>query len=342
MSAARWSLKRAIPAAEIDALVYRETAPMLEGHPAICEIHCIDREWKRQGLIRQASAERALLAALRARRYDLIVHLTEHPRGALLARMLRPRYAVGRHLEDAHRLWRTSFTHHYRLPRTTPRHTVECNLDALRRIGLQPFPQEKRLVLRPSASDAARVSALLAEHSLKPRAFIQVHPGSRWLFKCASPPQYAALLDRIVAAGTQVVLTAAPDARERALVDAILSASAQLTRRSLVDLCGVLTLRELAALTGQAQAFVGVDSAPMHIAAAMGTPVVAMFGPSGEVEWRPWGVEHRVVASLVHPCRPCGNDGCGGGKVSECLTELPVDRVYAALVDLLAETAGRR
>ncbi len=78
----------------------------------------------------------------------------------------------------------------------------------------------------------------------------------------------------------------------------------------------------------------------MHIAAAMQTPVVALFGPSGELEWGPWQVAHRVVASTDHPCRPCGIDGCGGGKISECLTTLPVDRVYRALGELLAETGG--
>jgi len=334
-------LKRAIPAAEIDALVYVETAAMLEGHPAIAQIHCIDREWKRQGLLKQARAERRLLSTLRARRYDLLVHLTEHPRGAWLARVLKPRYSVGRHLEHAHRLWRSSFTHYYRLPRTTPRHMVECNLDALRRLGVQPLPSDKRLVLCPGAADTARVDALLAQHGIAPQGFVHMHPGSRWLFKCWSPQQSAALLDRIAADRSRIVLTAAPDARERVLIDAIVSATAPSTRASLTDLGGALSLRELAALTQRARVFVGVDSAPMHIAAAMGTPVVALFGPSGEVEWRPWGVVHRVVTSSEHPCRPCGNDGCGGGKVSECLTELPVDRVYAVLAELLAQTAAR-
>jgi heptosyltransferase-3 len=105
-----------------------------------------------------------------------------------------------------------------------------------------------------------------------------------------------------------------------------------------VDLSGALGLRELAALTREARAFVGVDSAPMHIAAAAGTPVVALFGPSGDAEWGPWQVAQRVVTSTEHPCRPCGNDGCGGGKVSECLTTLPVERVHAALRALIAET----
>jgi len=78
----------------------------------------------------------------------------------------------------------------------------------------------------------------------------------------------------------------------------------------------------------------------MHIAAAMGTPTLALFGPSGENEWGPWGVPQRVVVSRAHPCRPCGLDGCGGGKVSECLTTLGVDDVHAQFEALLSETGA--
>jgi len=128
------------------------------------------------------------------------------------------------------------------------------------------------------------------------------------------------------------VLTAAPDEREMALVAAIRThATARFT-----DLAGKLTLKQLAALTAKAQLFIGVDSAPMHIAAAMHTPVVALFGPSSEVEWGPWQVPNRIVASAQHACRPCGNDGCGGGKVSECITRLPVDSIIQAADSLLA------
>ena len=76
----------------------------------------------------------------------------------------------------------------------------------------------------------------------------------------------------------------------------------------------------------------------MHMAAAMGTPVVALFGPSGEAEWGPWRVPHRVVASTSHSCRPCGNNGCGGSNHSDCLLTLPEARVAAAVAELLAET----
>jgi len=134
-----------------------------------------------------------------------------------------------------------------------------------------------------------------------------------------------------------VVVTGAPDERERVLVTAVLAALALETRPRVVDLTGTLTLPELAALTASARAFAGVDSAPMHIAAAMGTPTLALFGPSSEHAWGPWQVAHEVVTS-THSCRPCGLDGCGGGKVSECLTTLPVVRVHAAFSALLDAT----
>jgi heptosyltransferase-3 len=64
-----------------------------------------------------------------------------------------------------------------------------------------------------------------------------------------------------------------------------------------------------------------------------------LFGPSGEAEWGPWRVAHRVVASTLHPCRPCGNNGCGGSNRSDCLLTLPEARVAKAVAELLAETA---
>ncbi|MDQ6619507.1 MAG: putative lipopolysaccharide heptosyltransferase III [Pseudomonadota bacterium] len=332
------TLKRAAPGATIDALVYLETAPMLANHPAIAEVHTIDRSWKRSGLLKQIQEERGLVKRLRARRYDLIVHLTEHPRGATLTRLLRPKYAVARERADAGRWWRGTFSHHYRLPRATPRHTVEADLDALRRIGIYPQEEEKSLVLVPAASAQAAADEVLRAHGLASRAFIQCHPGSRWLFKCWPAEKTAALLDRIARANQRIAITGAPDPRERALVAEIMQKVAPSTRERLADLTGLLRLDGLAALTAHARAFVGVDSAPMHIAAAMGVPVLALFGPSGELEWGPWRVPHRVIVSNDFPCRPCGIDGCGGGKISECLTTLDVDRVAAALFDLLAGT----
>ena len=158
------------------------------------------------------------------------------------------------------------------------------------------------------------------------------------MFKCWTAERYAQFVDRLSELRWRIVITGAPDSTERSLVDAIVAQTALSTRANLVDLTGQLSVRELAAVTGEARIFVGVDSAPMHIAAAMQTPVIALFGPSGEFEWGPWCVSHRIITSTSHPCRPCGIDGCGGGKISECLTTLPVERVCAALAELIDAT----
>ena len=130
------------------------------------------------------------------------------------------------------------------------------------------------------------------------------------------------------------MLTAAPDADELDLVEDI----ARRANARTVNLAGRLSIKELGALTARARLFIGVDSMPMHLAAAMGVRTVALFGPSGELEWGPWNVAHRVVTS-AHPCRPCGQDGCGGGKVSECLTTLAMEEVARAAEQLLAQGA---
>jgi heptosyltransferase III len=322
-------LRNRAPHAEIDALVYADTADMLAGHPAISQVHTIDRSWKRRGPVEQMRNESRLYRELAARKYQLLVHLTDHPRGAWLAQLLRPRWSVAPARDS--RLWEWSFSHRFPLPKGTPRHTVETNLDALRRLGIYPEEDEKKLVMVPGEAAQAKVDALLAQHGVAAKSFVHVHPTSRWLFKAWTDERNAELLTLLARDGHRIVLSAAPDAREKAIVGRILEKS----QAPIVDLSGQLSLRELAALAGRARVFFGVDSAPMHIAAAMGTPVVALFGPSGEKMWGPWKVAHRVVTT-DHSCRPCGNDGCGGGKVSECLTQLPVARVHAAINELLA------
>jgi len=324
-------LKNRAPHVEIDALVYADTAPMLGGHPAIANLHLIDRNWKKNGLSQQGSAEWGLFQSLRQRNYDLIIHLTEHPRGAWLARLLGARYSVAPAIKGKGFWWDSSFSHLYALPIATRRHSVELNLDALRRIGVQPERDERWLTLVPGESAEARIGQLLAEHGLADTKFVHLHPTSRWQFKCWEPEKNAALIDALAARGHRVVLTSGPDAGELDYIARLKAAA----RSEVTDLSGKLSLKDLAALTARAWLFVGVDSAPMHIAAAMGTPVVALFGPSGEIEWGPWQVPHRVVSSN-HSCRPCGNDGCGGGKVSECLTVLGVAQVLAAADELLA------
>jgi len=314
-------LKAHAPAIEVDALVYDDTAPMLAAHPALARLHTVGRRWRSLGALERLRRERALFGELRSRRYDLLLHLSEHTRGAWLARTLGVRYAVGPVDRERGRWWPKSFTHLYPLVRN--RHQVEVNLDALRRIGVQPGTGEREVVFVPGKAAEERVRELVAE------PFVHMHPASRWRFKCWPAERNAALADRLAQDGHRVVLTSAPD--ETGLIDEIVGRM----KSPAVNLAGQLSLKELGALTARAKLFIGVDSMPMHLAAAMGVPTVALFGPSSEIAWGPWNVEQRVVTT-THSCRPCGVDGCGGGKVSECLTLLGVEPVYAAAQELLA------
>ena len=326
------ALKALKPDIEIDALIYKDSLELLSLNPDIARIHVIDRSERHRNAALQAASAWRLLHALRARRYDLVVHLTEHPRGAWLARLLRPRYAVARRYPGRRgRWWRGSFSHLYDVP-ARQRHTVETHLDALRRLGLV-IPAARPVRLVAGAAAERNVEDRLARLGLAPGGFLVVHPTSRWLFKCWPKTHMAQLLDRLAAQGHRLVITAGPGDEERRWIADLLT----LTKQPLIDMSGQLSLKELAALIGRARLFLGVDSAPMHMAAAMGTPVVAFFGPSGDIEWAPWQVPSRVLTAPFS-CRPCGLAGCGDGEVSECLAHISVEQAAEATTALLAET----
>ncbi len=330
------ALRAQHPHLEVDALVYADTAPMLAGHPDLQELHVIDKRWREQGWHTQLSAEWALLQKLKARRYDLILHLTESWRGAVLCRLLGAPYAaVAAYPRRRHsRFWRASFTHHAALPGRL-RHTVEKHLDLLRVLGLQPAVSERRLILALQDSAQQRIDAHLRAAGLENRTFILIHPTSRWMFKCWDEDKMVQLIDRLQSDGHAVVLSCAPDAREMASLASLRQALQQPPR---LDLGGQLQLPDLAALIARAELFIGVDSAPMHMAAALGTPCIALFGPSGDREWGPYtsADKRRILTADAEdfPCRPCGLDGCAGSKHADCLSAIPVSAVTQAIAEL--------
>jgi heptosyltransferase-3 len=176
-----------------------------------------------------------------------------------------------------------------------------------------------------SPADRERVDRLLREEGIAPEsAIVHIHPTSRWLFKCWRDEGMAAVIDRLEGSGgVRAVLTGGSERRELAKIESIL----RLCRNRPVSLAGRISLKELAALSARARFFIGVDTAPMHIAAAVGTPVIALFGPSGEFNWGPWGKGHVVIKKDLE-CRPCGKDGCQGTKRSRCLEEISEEEVW--------------
>jgi heptosyltransferase-3 len=148
---------------------------------------------------------------------------------------------------------------------------------------------------------------------------------------------------------TKVIITAAPVQAEIDKINSILS----FCKSNPINLSGELSLKQTAALNKKAKLFIGVDTAIMHMSAANDTPVFAFFGPSGTDHWGPWDNDmmqstyterngfqimgkHRVFAES-RGCQPCGQDGCNGTKVSDCLMYLDIDTIKKNIKEMFSE-----
>ena len=178
----------------------------------------------------------------------------------------------------------------------------------------------------PSAALAAR----LAEAGIAPGARLAgVHPGAAWATKRWLPERFAELCRRLKAEGLTPVLVGGPG--DAALGAEIAAASGA------ANLVGKTDLEELKSLMGRLSLFVTNDSGPMHLAAAAGVPVVAIFGATTrELGFFPYGSGHRVVEAPL-ACRPCGLHGaksCPEGHFL-CMRLLSVDAVHRACREAL-------
>lgn len=329
-------LKGQFPHMEIDTLIYQETQPVLEGNPQLRQIYAIDRNWKKQGAVYQLQQEYALIKALKQNRYDLIINLSDRWRGGWLTRILRPTYSVSRPYSHRRgRFWRNSFSHIFSIPPNN-RHAVEINLDAIRRLGIVVNDAElKRLSFTVAAASESKIDELLNAQNDNRKKTIVVHPTSRWMFKAWNPQNFAQVIDTLNNTGWRVILISGPAPQEVDYVNAILAASTT----QVINFAGQLSLNETAALIKRADCFFGLDSIAMHIAAAVKTPCVALFGPTNDKVWHPWMGMHKVLTS-EHVCRPCGLKGCGNGMLSECLQSISPELVVAAISTLQPKPAA--
>lgn len=312
------------PEARISYLVNPGSEELVRHHPDVAEVLTVPRQG---GVARQV----ALIRALRRRRFDLVLELSGGDRGAFLAWLSGASVRVGYQPRSRGPVDRRLFFTHRVTSRVETKHTVDYHLDALRVLGVEPGRQPMTLHWPRESED--RVRALLEEGGIRPgAAYAVVHPSSRWMFKAWRPEGNAEVIDYLSREmGLTVVLTSAPEAKELDYVRSVLAH----VRTKPLDLTGRLALTELGAVIAHASLFFGVDSLPMHMAAAVNTPSVVLFGPSGEHMWGPWGEGHRVVAKDWE-CRPCGRDGCQGSKVSQCLVDIRAEDVYPALESVLA------
>jgi lipopolysaccharide heptosyltransferase II len=189
-------------------------------------------------------------------------------------------------------------------------------------------------VLRVPPQDEAGAAALLddiAGEKLSDgtKRLVMLQPGARYWFKAWPAERFAELAGRLAEKHGCAILIGG-DAKERDLAEAIRAGA----RTSVVPLAGRLTLLQYAAVLKRCALFVGNDNGPMHMAAALGVPVVALFGPSNPAEWGPRGARVEVLYKGLD-CRRCFHPTCTRGEES-CMRQITVDEVSAAAGRLLA------
>jgi heptosyltransferase-3 len=322
MTPAIRALRRAWPESAIAALVPRGTEEVLAANPDLTAILTFDRD---AGI----AGNWQLIRALRRYAPDLVLEMGQGDREAVLGWLSGARQRVG-YAPGRSGRWRRALLTDV-VPWNGAQHVIETNLDLVRACGIPAEASRPVLSVRPEIRE--RMSARLAAAGLGPgEPLVVIHPGSRWLFKAWPEASCVEVIHRLVQhAGVAVAVTSGPGAVEVAAANRI-PARVEGSRvgSPIVNLIGRTSLAELAAVLERAALFIGVDSAPMHMAAALGVPVVALFGPSGEMSWGPWGDGHVVVTS-PYLCRPCGQDGCLGSKRSDCLEAISPEQVTAAV-----------
>ena len=327
------NLQAAIPQAEIHAMVYKDTIPMLEGHPAIQKFLAYDRGWKKLGFFGKMRREFSLLKSVWQEKYDLVINLTEGDRGAIAALVSGAKICVGLDPEGKGFKGKRKIYSHIVKNCKTPRHTVEKNLDALRRIGIFPTPEERDVYFAIPDQSKKRVLELLQESGVAPQGYFLLHPVSRWKFKCWPPSLVAKLITELHHRGEKIVITASPDTQELQMVDEIIKLVPEV---AVINLAGKTSLKDLGALIEMSRCLVCVDSVPLHISSALKSRTVVLFGPTSDLNWGPWQNHKALTVAQNLPCRPCLMDGCGGSKISDCLFTLPVGKVLRAIDEVSA------
>jgi heptosyltransferase-2 len=321
------SLKAAYPAAEILFLTKAAYRPLLEGQAGIDRV--VTLEEAGPGL----KALRRLCRGLG--RFDLALDLHRTLRSGACLRALDAEHRFA-YRKDAllRRLWAAGWMRG-RMAGEQP-HVVDRYLEPLRRFGIAPAHTVPQIVVRAAQSEQAR-ALLLAAGVRDPERVAVVVPGARWPNKRWSPASFAAVAVALrETEGLEPVVVG--DASDREVAQAV----SALIPGGAPQLAGGTGLPELAALLQLARVVVANDSGPAHLAAAVGAPVVALFGPTHEAfGFAPRGARVRVVSRALD-CRPCtvhGGRRCPRGERA-CLDGIAPAQVLAATRGLLALPAA--
>lgn len=331
------ALKQRFPDCAVDVLVFAGTQGVFEGNRDVTHVITVPELTTAANTLRQVR--------MLWRRYDLAVIAQTGTRPFLFG------WAAGRRRiglvapEWGKSWWKRMLLDRHAVFDPGGARVLE-NQRIAQLLGIEGMPA----VVAPTAGWGAPEVASALGFDPMADPFAVVHPSPRWRYKQWTAAGWRALVDALHARELRVVVSGGPGTEERAYVDSVLHgvAAVKYTR-----LDGRLSFAQTADILRRAALYIGPDTATTHLAAACGTPVVALYGPTDPAIWGPWPVRagrvfQRVAAQqlrgnvllLQNPdlaCVPCQLEGCERhrGSYSECLDRLAPERVISAAFDLL-------
>lgn len=315
------ALKSAFPHAELSVLTRNPYGDLLFDDLHIDKIFQVDQ----QSIFRELQ----LLKNLRREKFDLIFDLRADDRGAFTS------FLVGAPIRAAlyypGLTWRNrAFTHLVDPPPQKERvfGAAEQSLKIIRGFGIKETTTIPKIFVSKIIKDKI-VELIDAEKIETMRGFITINPFSRWSYKEWSMAKWSELAQFIWQKyAMPAIVVGSTEERKRA--ERFVSA----TGSPVFNFAGKTTLREMPALLQMSRLHIGVDSAAPHIAAAVGTPTLTIYGPSDWRDWVPPGEKNQVVLPDMD-CVPCYKKGCNGSGKSECLENLSVNKVQDKVASIL-------
>ncbi len=336
---------RAAAGTEIDVLVRRGHAEVLEGNPDVGRIIQVDR---RPSVLQHVEMSRRLF-----RRYDVVVSNSTSDRMALYALLLGRRRIAVVPPSDGKLPWKRWVSERYTIVDAQHCHT----LITIRRLGGLLDLRIDQQITPPRAHSGHAVLTALLGPGWEHESYAIIHPAPASAYKRWHAPGWRAVVSYLKDRAMRVVLTGGPAPAELDYLNRGLG----LPRDSIINLAGQLRVGDISSLLEHCSVFIGVDTVVTHMAAALGAPTVALFGPTNPVVWGPWPQGYRDsdcpfvkhgsqqvgnVYLLQGPgsCVPCSRQGCFDHPDSDshCLQALSARDVVQAIDTLLphAETTA--
>jgi heptosyltransferase-3 len=312
------------PHAKIVVAVREKACELIQHLPGVHGVISINQDTR--SLLREITYQWTFFSLVRHYRFDLVMDFRTGTRGAILAFLSGAQERVG--FFDHESLWRNRlFTKFYRLDYKLPQHVADYYSSLPLAYGLNVNDEIPVIHVTPAMEQQA---ARILEREMIPAELpiIAIQPFSLWQYKEWSVNKYIQLIQRILSEyKVTIVIMGSRDEYERAknIVDHCKDYDGHV-----FNMAGKTSLGELAAILKACQLFIGSDSAGMHIAAAVGTPTVIIFGPSAPASWAPKGNNHSIVQKNIS-CIPCRQKGCNGTEFSRCLEELDMNDVFAVV-----------